>query len=236
MVGVALVSGASRGIGYAIAEELDGRGWSVSAGVRYPDRQDTLRKALSPSRSLITGYEARDPASPAKWIENTLDRFGRIDALVVNAGIAIACGVETGHDADLDLMWEVNAKAPWLLVRAALDSLKKAGAGRVIFVSSISGKRVRTESYTGYGMSKFALMALGQGLRIYGFEHGIRVCSLMPGIVATDMTMGEGVGAWDGARTHPKTIAKVAATVLELPNDSYVPELAVANRLETGWA
>jgi NAD(P)-dependent dehydrogenase (short-subunit alcohol dehydrogenase family) len=239
MTCVVLVSGANRGIGYAIAGELNKRGWSVSAGVRDPNRADALKEMLDPSRSLIAPYEARVAASPTKWVETTLDKFGRIDALVVNAGIAMSCGIESGKDADLDLMWEVNAKAPWQLVRAALDPLKKSGAGRVVLVSSIAGKRVRTDSYTGYSMSKFALMALGQGLRLYGFEHGIRVCSLMPGIVATDMTMahkGDGSGVPTEDVTEPKTMAQIAAMVLELPNNTYFPELGVANRLETGWA
>ena len=136
-------------------------------------------------------------------------------------------------------MWEVNTKAPWRLVRAALASLKKSGAGRVVLVSSIAGKRVRMEDYTGYSMSKFALMALGQGLRLYGWEHGIRVSAVMPGIVATDMSTKDSASssaALAERMTKPDTIAKITSMVLELPNDTYVPEIGVANRLETGWA
>ena len=88
-------------------------------------------------------------------------------------------------------------------------------------------------------MSKFALMALGQGLRIYGWEHGIRVSAVMPGIVATDMLGKDSTGrdaVLAKQKTTPETIAKITSMVLELPNDTYIPEIGVASRLETGWA
>lgn len=236
---VVLVSGANRGIGLAIAEDLGRAGWHVSVGVRDLGRADALRKKLDPTRSLIFAYDATKAADATAWVKATLDEFGQIDALVINAGVFLSCGIEQGREVDLDLMWEVNTKAPWRLVRAALVPLKKSGAGRVVLVSSIAGKRVRAEHYTGYSMSKFALMALGQGLRIYGWEHGIRVSAVMPGIVATDMTTKDRAApsaAPAERMTQPETIARITTMVLELPNDTYIPEIGVANRLETGWA
>lgn len=236
---VVLVSGANRGIGLAIAEHLSAKGWRVSAGVRDPSRADALKKRLDATRSLVVRYDATNPIDASAWVKATLDQFAEIDAVVINAGVFLSCGIEQGREADLDLMWEVNAKAPWRLVRAALAALKKSGAGRVVLVSSIAGKRVRTEDYTGYSMSKFALMALGQGLRLYGWEHGIRVSAVMPGIVATDMLGKDSTGrdaALAKQKTTPETIAKITSMVLELPNDTYIPEIGVANRLETGWA
>jgi NAD(P)-dependent dehydrogenase (short-subunit alcohol dehydrogenase family) len=231
---VVMVSGANRGLGLAIAAEMGARGWHVSAGVRNPGAAAALEKKLDPASSLIAAYDATNNADAASWTKATLDKFGQIDALVVNAGISFKCGIADGKDDELDQMWQVNAKAPWVLVRAALEPLKKSGSGRVVLVSSIAGKRIRAESYTGYSMSKFALMALGQGLRLYGFEHGIRVSAIMPGIVASDMTKRDGLAS-EGL-TQPETFAKICRNVIELPNDTYIPEIGVANRLETGWA
>jgi NAD(P)-dependent dehydrogenase (short-subunit alcohol dehydrogenase family) len=231
---IAMVSGPGRGLGLSIAETLSQRGWHVSAGVRNPGAAAALREKLDPARSLITTYDATKSGDAANWVNATLDKFGQVDALVVNAGIAFDCSVATGKEADLDAMWQVNAKAPFLLVQAALEPLKKSGSGRVVLVSSIAAKRVRTPAITGYSMTKFALMALGQGLRLYGFEYGIRVSAIMPGIVVSDMTRKDGL-APEGL-TRPETFAKICGDVLELPNDTYIPEIGVANRLETGWA
>jgi NAD(P)-dependent dehydrogenase (short-subunit alcohol dehydrogenase family) len=227
------VSGANRGIGLAIADELNRRGWHVSAGVRQPGRADALRKVLDPARSLIAPYDAKDGASAAIWVKTTLDKFGQIDAVVANSGIYIAADVATGDEKSLDELWAVNAKGPWLLVRAALEPLKKCGHGRVVLMSSLGGKRVRAEHFTGYAMSKFALMAFAQGLRLHGWDHGIRVCALCPGTVATDMVKQTGSGR---VATKPETMAQLTAMALELPNETYLPEIGVASVLETGWA
>jgi NAD(P)-dependent dehydrogenase (short-subunit alcohol dehydrogenase family) len=83
-------------------------------------------------------------------------------------------------------------------------------------------------------MSKFALQALAQGVRLHGWEHGIRVSAICPGTVTTDMTIRDGKAPPQA--TQPGTVAHLVATILELPNDTYVPEIGIACKLETGWA
>lgn len=226
---VVMISGASRGIGAAVAHELRARGHRLSLGVRDPA---AARAVFGPDADdlLIHAYEAADPASPDAWVAATLARFGRIDGLVANAGIAPFVGLESGDLADLDRLWEIDVKAPFLLIRAAFPALKAAGEGRVVTVASLSGKRVMGLN-TGYQMAKHAVVALTHSVRRHGWEHGIRATALCPGFVATDLT-AHVTDLPAEAMTDPADLGRLVATVIELPNTAGVAELLVNCRYE----
>ena len=122
-----------------------------------------------------------------KWVAQALTRFGRIDAVVANAGIMIAKNVIEAEDADLDAMLAVNVKAPRRLAAAAWDALSESGRGRIIVLGSLSGKRVKSANASLYSVSKFAAVALAHGIRHTGWDLGIRATAVCPGFVATDM-------------------------------------------------
>lgn len=214
-----MVSGASRGIGRAIVDRLLERGFRVSAGLR-----DVARLPAS-DRLLVQRYEAMDTASAAAWVDATVARFGALHGLVNAAGINRMAKLSDEDDAAFDELFAVNVKAPRQLVRLALPYLAACGDGRVINVSSLSGKRLRNDNL-GYAMSKFALMALTQAVRREGREAGIRASSLSPGFVATDMTAS--VTTFPREKmTDPRDLAILAETLLCLPNTASIAELLV---------
>ena len=216
---VVLVSGASRGIGRAIAERLLAAGCIVSAGVRDPAR--------APPGSLACRYEATGSAEP--WVAATLAAHGRIDAVVNAAGINPRAHFLDADEAPFEAMWQVNSLGPMRVIRAAWPQLLASGSGRVLNLSSLSGKRVRNDN-TGYAMSKFALMALTQAVRREGFARGVRATALGPGFVATDMTAA---ADFDRAQmTQPADLAELAFLALHLPNTATIAELLVNCRLE----
>jgi len=223
---VVMVSGANRGIGAAVARRLAADGFRLSLGVR-----NSRAPAVNASEHcLIARYEARQRDSAKAWVDATLERFGRIDALVNNAGIAPESPVEEESEDALDDMWLVNVKAPLRVIRAALPHLKKSGVGRVVNIASLSGKRVKNDN-AGYAMSKFALLALTHSVRRLGWQHGIRATAICPSFVATDMTADvEGVARSE--MIQPDYIAQLVATVLSLPNNAAVAELLVNMRYE----
>ena len=225
---VAMVSGASRGIGLAIARELRADGFALSLGIRRPgDFADPL---ASDDDVLLCAYEANDRTAGARWTDETIRRFGRIDVLVNNAGISRFVGLEDGSEDDLDAMLDLNVKAPFRVIRAALPHLKKSGSGRVVNLASLTGKRVLGLN-AGYQMSKHAVVALTHAVRRAGWEHGIRATALCPGFVETDMT----ARVTDMPReemTDPNDLAKLVATVVMLPNNAAVAELLVNCRYE----
>jgi NAD(P)-dependent dehydrogenase (short-subunit alcohol dehydrogenase family) len=215
---VAMVSGASRGVGRAVVERLLASGYRVSGGMRNPD-------ALPEGPDLLSHrFEAEEAGSAEAWVGATVARFGRIDAIVNAAGINPKVRVLDEGEDELDQMWRVNVKGPLRVIRAAYPHLARSGQGRVVNLGSLSGKRVA--SNVGYAMSKFAVVALTHGIRREGRDAGIRATVICPGYVATDMTINETeIGRHE--MTQPEDLAELVATILRLPNNAAVSELLV---------
>lgn len=216
---VALVSGASRGIGRAIAERLAASGYAVSAGVR------DIARAKLPERFHASRYDAGDAASAARWVEEAVTALGRIDVLVNAAGINARGLLLDADESAFSALWDINTLGPLRMIRAAWPHLVASGSGRVINVSSLSGKRVRNEN-VGYAMSKHALVALTHGVRRQGWEHGIRATALCPGFVDTDMTAAVTKVPRE-AMSRPEDIAVLVEALVRLPNTASVAELLV---------
>ncbi|HTH99792.1 MAG TPA: SDR family NAD(P)-dependent oxidoreductase [Acidisoma sp.] len=214
---IAMISGASRGIGAAIADRLAGAGWGLSLGMRRPVAQGT---------AFVQAYDIADAGAEEAWVSATLARFGRIDAIICNAGLLIQKSVIDISDAEMSEMLAVNLHAPRRLARAAWPHLKASGAGRVVILSSLSGLRVASEISGAYAVSKHAATALAQALRHAGWDHGIRATAICPGFVATDMAMA--ATNLDPKRmTQPAEIARLVEMALDLPNSASVTEIAV---------
>ncbi len=227
---VVLISGASRGIGRAIALSLHAKGYTISAGARDVAALEQALDSIRGDRLLCFAYKAADRATHTAWVEGTIGVFGRIDALVNNAGTSNTFSVEEGEEADLDALWSSNVKGPLFMTRACLPHLRASGHGRVVNVSSLSGKRVRN-SNVAYAMTKYAVMALTHATRQTGWDDGVRVTALCPSFVATDLT-ADVVKVGRAEMIDPDDLAEVAAMVIALPNTAAIAEILVNCRLE----
>lgn len=224
---VVMVSGANRGIGLAIARTLKARGCTLSLGARRPRTipEDAAADVLTHE------WHAEQSETSASWVAATLARHGRIDGLVMNAGVELGGALEGDDEEVFERMFDVNFMGPLRLVRAALPSLRTAGSGRVVNVTSLAGKRLLWHRILGYAASKHAAQALTHAIRQSGWDNGIRATSVLPGLVETDMT--EAVTAPEGQfKIAPETIAETVAYALSLPNEASVAELLVNSRHE----
>lgn len=230
---VVMMSGGSTGIGAAIARRLLAEGYTLSLGGRRP-ADIAAKYAEFGGRVMAAAFDATKPATAQAWLDATLARFGRLDALINNAGRMKPLSFIEGDESALDELWEINVKAPFRMIKLALPHLAKSGHGRIINVASTDAKRYRDQSVSiAYATTKHAVLALSHAAKFAGWEHGVRVTALCPGAVDTDFIAGvPGVMAGPG-RIAPTTIAEAAVFLLRLPNNASVAELVVTSRLES---
>lgn len=216
---VAMVTGASRGIGRAVADRLVAGGFRVSAGVREP------AKFTQTDRIAYFRYDAEEPKSADAWLAATIERFGTVQALANVAGIIRPYTLYTEDDANFDEMWRVNVKAPLRLIRLTLPHLKASGEGRIVNVVSVSGKMLASP-VVGYAATKHAMMAVTTAVRREAWKDGVRATAICPGFVLTDMGAGSTRVAQKDM-TKAEDLAEIIHTVLLMPNTAGVPEVIV---------
>jgi NAD(P)-dependent dehydrogenase (short-subunit alcohol dehydrogenase family) len=224
-----MISGATGGIGGAIVRSLHKAGYRLSLGIRTPRQVAGLDSAGGEVRTF--SYDATRAEDAQTWVSETVRHFGRIDVLVNCVGTYRTVTLEDGSEEDLEALLEVNVKAPYRLIRAALPELKKCGRGRVINLASLSGKRVRNLN-VGYQMSKFALVALTHAVRRAGWEHGVRATAICPGWVRTEMAARIASMPLE-EMTDPDELAALVTSVIGLSNNASVAELLVNCSFET---
>lgn len=184
-----LLTGASRGIGRAVAARLARPGASLALCASAPSAElESIVSACAAQGAFaepLTG-DLADPSVPARLVEQAAGRFGGLDAVVSNAGIVAPAMLAELDAAAWDRIFAVNTRSPWLLARAAYPHLK-ASAGAFVSVASMSG----VEPYPGtgaYSPSKAALIMLVRVLAQEWAADGIRVNAVSPGLFRTAMT------------------------------------------------
>jgi NAD(P)-dependent dehydrogenase (short-subunit alcohol dehydrogenase family) len=227
---VILISGANRGIGLATATLLAARGYRLSLGARDPGSIDTARLG----DAMTAEWHAEDKATSRGWVDATVKRFGRLDGVVMNAGLALDVGLMDDDETPYDLMWEVNFKGPLRLARAAMPALRAAGSGRVVNIVSLAGKRLRGARLLGYSASKFAALALTHAIRREGWDDGVRATAICPGMVDTRMVADAAIPPGE-FKIEPEAIAETVAYALALPDNASVAEILVNSRLEPSF-
>ena len=218
---VILISGANRGIGRFIAEQLLRDGYRISLGLRNPESlKDTILdpKIHGLNNVMLNKYDAKIESDAQKWVDSTINKFEKIDTIIHCAGIFHKTGLmyEAHERKNIEELWETNVMGPWVLTKAAWNQISKNGSGRIIALISMSGKRSKG-NLAGYSMSKFALMGLCQTMRNEGWDKGIRVSTINPGWVNTDMAANVESLPKD-KMTQPQDIASLVSKILTLPN------------------
>ncbi len=183
---VALVTGAARGIGLATAKRFLAEGWRVAL---LDIENDLLKSAVAalatPEHTLALHCDVSDAKAVAAAIDKVATRFGRLDALVNNAGVAVFAPLLETSDADWSRILEVNLTGPFICTKAAAPLMREHG-GAIVNITSISAVRASTLR-SAYGTSKAGLAHLTKQLAVELASLGIRVNAVAPGPVDTAM-------------------------------------------------
>jgi NAD(P)-dependent dehydrogenase (short-subunit alcohol dehydrogenase family) len=182
----ALVTGASRGIGAAVAVALDRAGARVAVTARDRGLLDQVAAVLANDPVVLTG-DLADPDAPAAIAAAALEALGgQVDVVVNNAAAAARLDTVDTDAALIDGLLAVNVRAPLLLIAALVPAMVERGRGSIVNFSSVSGV-VGTPRRAAYAASKAAVDGMTRSLAMELGPHGIRVNSVAPGVVDTDL-------------------------------------------------
>jgi NADP-dependent 3-hydroxy acid dehydrogenase YdfG len=226
-----VVTGASGGIGRAVARALAGPDTALCLSGRDPARLEACARDVAPGAARVLTHAGDIAADEgirglAERIESEL---GRVDVLVHAAGELRLGDIEAAGWSDLDEQYRVNLRAPFLLTKALLPMLRRA-AGQVVFVSSSAALAAGRDNGL-YAATKSGLRALADSIRAHVNAQGIRVLTVFPGRTAS--AMQQAVHEFEGKRYRPESllqpedVAAAIAAALALPRTAEVTEISV---------
>ena len=186
---VALVTGASSGIGAATALALTQEGAAVALVARRQDRLDELVRTITAAggRAEAIALDLSQPHGARDAVARTVAALGGLDILVNNAGLMLLGPVAGADPSDFSRMLDLNVLAVMNLTHAALETMKPQNSGHIVNISSVSGRGAGATS-AGYSATKWALGGFSEGLRQEVRLNNVRVTLIEPGVVATELT------------------------------------------------
>jgi NAD(P)-dependent dehydrogenase (short-subunit alcohol dehydrogenase family) len=231
---VTLVTGAGSGLGAEISRELVSAGATVIGADVRGDRARETGEGLPEGRYEAWPLDLRERAAIAKTVNAIVDRYGRLDVVVNNAGIDRTAPFE---DFDFD-GWEqivdVNLVAPAAVMHAAWPVMQRQGGGAIVNIASTAATRAWSEA-SAYHASKWGLLGLSRALHVEGRPHGIRVSTVIAGGMRTPFLLERFPDIDLDVLQDPANVAHAVRLVLEMPAGSVIPELFVLPEQETSW-
>jgi 3-oxoacyl-[acyl-carrier protein] reductase len=225
---VALITGASRGIGRAIALRLAARQIKIAISGRDKAALDDVQKKLheKDTEAITILSDLFQEDSPEKLVNSVVDHFGKLDILINNAGMAILSGFEDTTGEDWDKVMTINAKIPFFICQKALPHLRKSKESTIINISSAVG-RLGYPEQAAYGASKHALMGWTKSLAKDVQKDNIRVHIIAPGGVATDMIAQMRPDIKPENLMQPEDIAEIVDFLIQQRGNAMIDQVNV---------
>ncbi|WES64068.1 SDR family NAD(P)-dependent oxidoreductase [Microbacter sp. GSS18] len=229
----ALITGGSRGIGLAIARALAAEGYALTLSARTPESLAAAAEDLRSRDAVVetVAADASDEEDIARLVAAHDERYGRLDALVLNAGMGHGSPIAETPLRRVDKHYSLNVRGTFSLMATAIPLLRATAAGsergaRVIAIASLAGL-VPEPNLAAYSATKAAVVSLCEALCIEESGNGVSATAVCPGYVDTDMA------AWKHGEIPPEQmiraddIAELAVSITRLSRNAVVPQLAV---------
>jgi len=233
---VALVTGGGGGLGAQVCRMLGAEGaTAVVADVRGEQAERTVALVRDAGGDAFPLYlDVEDEHSADAAVRAVLDRTGRLDVLVNNAGVDVTLPIDELSVADWDRIMGVNLRGPFLLSRAVFPAMKRQGSGQIVNVVSTAAKRAWANA-SAYHASKWGLLGLSHALHVEGRGVGIRVTAVIAGGMRTPFLFDRFPDLDPGVLQEPENVANAIRFVLTQPDGTVVPEVTVLPMGETSW-
>ncbi len=237
MTKIALVTGATSGIGQATALRLASDGYDIIITGRRKERLEDLKQKLESKgqRVLALNFDVRCREQVKENLQNLPDEWKNIDVLVNNAGLASGLSpIQDGDVDDWEKMIDTNVKGLLYVTRAVAPGMKERKKGHIVNISSIAGKEAYPNGNV-YCGTKHAVEAIGKGMRMDLLPYGVKVTQVCPGAVETEFSVVRFHGDKDRADKvyegfeplHPEDIADAIHYVVSLPQHVTINDLLI---------
>ena len=219
----ALVTGASSGIGRAIAMALAAEGAAVVLAARNREKLEDAAREITDAGGTAAAIptDVTDEAQVIRLFQETRERFGEINLLVNNAGTATAAPLEELSLAEWRRVLELNLTAAFLCSREAFRLMQTRGGGRIINIGSVAAMVPRPDTAP-YTVSKAGLEGLTHALALEGREHGITACTLHPGNTLSGFWTNREEAARSEGVMNPEDVARMCVTIAAMPDNVLV--------------
>jgi NAD(P)-dependent dehydrogenase (short-subunit alcohol dehydrogenase family) len=213
---VAAVTGGSRGIGRAVVEALLAEGWRVRFSSLSRASVEAAMAELGPEhgdRVAGAAVDVRDAQALTEWIDGAAEAENRLDCLVNNAGVGGFAPVDEISLEEWRRILDTNLYGAFAALRAAAQQMKRRGGGWILNIASLAARHPFAGG-AAYNASKYGLLGLSDAAMLDLRQHGIRVCAILPGSVATDFGSG-GEADW---KLAPEDVARAVTDLLRYPD------------------
>jgi len=236
---VVIVTGGARGLGAATCRCLEEAGLNVVvADLRHQQAEDLAGELESSTghagNAMALNLDVTSPDSASALLDKVLDRYGRIDVLVNNAGIDITESIEDLTIEQWQRVIGVNLNGPFYMAKAVFPHMRESGGGHIINVVSTAAKRAWANA-SAYHASKWGLLGFSQALHVEGRPHNIKVTSLISGGMRTPFLLERFPDIDKTTLQDPANVAETIRYLLMQPKDTVISEMMVLPMKETSW-
>jgi NAD(P)-dependent dehydrogenase (short-subunit alcohol dehydrogenase family) len=230
-----LVTGGASGLGAALCHVLSACGANVVVGDLNLDKAQTVASLLEPSvgKTHAIGFNVGDPVAAERAVDETVERFGRLDVLINNAGTDVTCSIEDLNFGDWDRVMRTNLYGPFLLSKYAARHMKQNG-GQIINIASTAAKRAWPNA-SAYHASKWGLLGLSHALHAELRPQNIKVTAVLAGGMRTPFLLDRFPDIDISTLQDPVNVARAVKGVILLPEQTVVSEIMVLPMKESSW-
>jgi 3-oxoacyl-[acyl-carrier protein] reductase len=225
---VALVTGAGRGIGKAIALKLGKEGATVILTARTRAELEQVKNEIEAETgsAFVIRADLTSDADIENLFSEIASRFSRLDILVNNAGLGVYAPLRDLSISNFDAMWNVNMRAVFQCTQRAVKMMEPQQSGAIVNVASLAGKNAFIGG-TGYAATKWALIGFSRSLMLEVRRHNIRVITICPGSVDTSFSPSPKEPSRSASILRSEDIADTVVAALKLPNRAMVSEIDI---------